>query len=256
VIDLHSHLLPDIDDGSRSVEQSVETLARLARDGVTHVALTPHLRAGDIVRHGEDMIAQREETLAMLEPAAPNPPLLSLGFEIMLDQELPEAALGDRRYAIAGTRYYLVEFSTAVVGTAATRVLEQIVAAGAIPLVAHPERYRSCTTELLAAWREAGARMQVDATTLTRASERGWRARQILRAGLADILAADNHGDSRTLRTGVQYLAQAGVGDVARLLAVENPAAILKDREPEQVPPVALQEGLLSRLKRFVSGEL
>lgn len=104
MIDLHSHLLPNIDDGSRSVEQSVTALRRFAEAGVQHVVLTPHLRASEIVQHGDDMVAQREETLAILGPEAPNPPILHQGFEIMLDEPMPAVALRDRRYALAGSR--------------------------------------------------------------------------------------------------------------------------------------------------------
>lgn len=254
MIDLHSHLLPNLDDGSRSVAQSVATLTRFAAVGVSHVVLTPHLRASEIERYGDDMIAQRDETLAMLVPEAPNPPELHLGFEIMLDQPMPPLALGDRRLSLAGSRYYLVEFPPAVAPDSATGVLEQIAHAGLIPLVAHPERYRACTVEVLVAWRRAGARTQVDATTLTDTTTRGRKARQFVAAGLADVLAADNHGDRRALQTGIDYLVGVGVADVAHRLSVENPLAVIEDREMRDVTPVKIEESLLERLKRFVRG--
>jgi protein-tyrosine phosphatase len=89
MIDLHSHLLPNLDDGSRSLEQSVRALTRFAEVGVSHVVLTPHLRASEIDQFGEDTIAQRDETLEILAPEAPNPPSLYLGFEIMVDLPMP-----------------------------------------------------------------------------------------------------------------------------------------------------------------------
>lgn len=254
MIDLHSHLLPNLDDGSRSLEQSVRTLTRFAEVGVSHVILTPHIRASEMEDYGEDMIAQRDETLAILTPEAPNPPKLHLGFEIMLDRPVPPPALGDRRYALAGSRYLLVEFSMVVVPDDATRMLEQVTAAGLIPLVAHPERYHACRVETIAAWKEVGARMQVDATTLTASNDRGRRARAIVRAGLADVLAADNHGDQRTLQTGVDFLSGAGAPDAAHRLTVENPLAVIEDLEMAPVGPVMLEETFLERLKRFVGG--
>jgi protein-tyrosine phosphatase len=254
MIDLHSHLLPNLDDGSRSVEQSVQTLARFAELGVSDVVLTPHLRASEIARHGEDMISQRNEMLEILAPAAPNPPQLHLGFEIMLDQPMPPLTLGDRRYSLAGSRYYLVEFHTTVVPESATKVLELISQTGVTPLVAHPERYRACRVDVIAAWRAVGAKMQVDATTLTRPTDRGRRARQILQAGLADVLAADNHGDRRAMPTGIDYLTGAGAPDVALRLALENPLAVIEDRDLKEVAPVKLEETLMERLKRFVKG--
>jgi protein-tyrosine phosphatase len=254
MIDLHSHLLPNLDDGSRSLEQSVRALTRFAEVGVSHVVLTPHLRASEIDQFGEDTIAQRDETLEILAPEAPNPPSLYLGFEIMVDLPMPPRALGDRRYSLAESKYYLVEFPMAVAPDYATRVLEQISEAGVIPLVAHPERYRACRVEAIAAWKAVGAKMQVDSTTLTTSSDRGRRARQILEAGLADVLAADNHGDQRTLQAGIDYVRSAGAPDVALLLTVENPLAVIEDREMREVAPVKLGETFLERVKRFVRG--
>ncbi len=254
MIDLHSHLLPSVDDGSRSVDQSVETLRRFAGEGVTDVVLTPHLRAGDVERHGEDSIDLRQETLDMLRPAAPATPRLHVGFEIMIDRPLPDGALADRRYGLAGSRYYLVEFPLTVVAEFATHALVRMVRAGVVPVVAHPERYTAGTVATVAAWRAAGARIQVDATTLTRRSERGRKARALVEAGLADVLAADNHGDRRVLTTGAAYLRRSGADDAAQLLTVYNPAAVLADDDMADPGAVRLAPGLLGALRRLVGG--
>ena len=95
-------------------------------------------------------------------------------------------------------------------------VLANIAKAGVIPLVAHPERYNGCDPDTIAAWRDVGAKMQVDATELTRPTVRGRRARQLLAAGLADVIAADNHGNRRVVTTGVEYLTEQGAGDQAQ----------------------------------------
>ncbi len=176
----------------------------------------------------------------------------------MLNQPLPTLATGDRRFALAGSRYYLVEFPLTVVGEFATSVLRQISQTGAVPLVAHPERYDACSPATVEAWRNAGARMQVDATTLTRPTTRGHRARQLVAGGLADLVAADNHGDRRTMVTAVRFLRDhstepAGTTEaaVARLTA-ENPRAVIDDAQMVDVPPVKIREGLLSRLRRVI----
>jgi protein-tyrosine phosphatase len=252
MIDLHNHLLPNVDDGSRSVDQSVDALRNFADHGVTDVVLTPHLRAGDVERHGEDCIDLRQEMLDILRPAAPAVPRLHLGFEIMIDRALPDAALVDRRYGLAGSRYYLVEFPLTVVAEFATHALERMARAGVVPVVAHPERYTAGTVAAVTAWRAAGARIQVDATTLTRRSERGRKARDLVEAGLADVLAADNHGDARVLRTGAEFLRRCGAGDLAELLTVRNPGAALADGDMVDPTAVRLTPGLLGALRRLV----
>jgi len=130
MIDIHSHLLPGVDDGSRSLAQSVGVLKLLADAGITDIVVTPHLRAGEIAARGEAAILVRDERLAELKAAAPPGIRLHAGFEIMLDRPLPPEALGDRRYALAGSRYYLVEFPLSVMGHLVADVLQVISAKG------------------------------------------------------------------------------------------------------------------------------
>jgi len=247
VIDLHCHLLPSIDDGSSSVEQSVGVLAQFSAQGVTDVVLTPHLNASTVARDGEAALGRRERAMLDLKGAAPPAPRLALGFEIMLDVPLPALALGDRRFSLAGSRYYLVEFPLSVVPQFAATVLHQMTRAGVIPIVAHPERYDACSPAAVREWRRAGARIQLDATTLTRPTSRGRRARALLAEGLADILAADNHGDRRSLETGAQYLQEHRCGAVVEHLTTRNPAAVIADGQMTDVPPASVVEGWIGR---------
>jgi protein-tyrosine phosphatase len=251
MIDVHCHLLPGIDDGSRSHARSVEVLTRFAAEGVTDVVLTPHLSASEAEARGAWRIAQRQRVLHELRAEAPAQPTLHVGFEIMLDEVLPAIITNDRRYALAGSRYYLVEFHPSVAADVSLGVLERVVAAGVVPIVAHPERYADGAPPVVAAWRETGARVQLDATTLTRPSARGVRARAYLAAGLADIIAADNHGDVRSLKAAVAYLTSHGHAEAARLLAVENPRAIVEDRPLAAVPPVRIRESWVAALTRL-----
>lgn len=252
MIDLHCHLLANVDDGSRSLEQSARVLAEFVAAGVTEVVLTPHLRAGSIPDEGEERIEIRDQALVALRGVAPATVTLHAGFEIMLDEPLPALALGDRRYALAASRYYLVEFPFAIVGQLATTILRQMVEGGVVPLVAHPERYSACSVATVADWRASGARIQVDATTLTRPTGRGQRARALVEAGLADVLAGDNHGDRRSIATGAAFLAEHRVPEVAGLLTGTNPRAALADGTMHPVPPARLARGIMERVRDWL----
>jgi hypothetical protein len=96
-----------------------------------------------------------------------------------------------------------------------------------------------------------GGVLQVDATTLTRPTRRGDLARRIVQEGLAHLLAADNHGDKRSLRAGRDYLDQRGAGEVARRLTVDNPRAILESRDVTPLGPTTLRLGLRERLRQW-----
>lgn len=252
MIDLHSHLLPAVDDGSRSVAQSVKVMTAMAAQGVTDVCLTPHLRAGQLAAVPP---ASHDEAFAALQAAAPALPRLHRGAEVMLDRPLPAREDGARRFTLGGTRYLLVEFPRMVAYDTVTIALTRVVEAGLMPLLAHPERYACCSPEAVARWRDLGARMQVDATTLLSTQSRGQRARGLVAAGLADILAADNHGDDRLIGTGRKFLEAQDGAQQAELLTVINPRAILADQPLVAVPPVEIRRTWMQRIRQLLEGE-
>ena len=247
MIDLHSHLLPGVDDGSRSVDQSVAVLERMQAAGVTDIVLTPHLEAS---RVSEGPPPDHDEAFAVLAVRIPPGIRVHRGAEVMLDRDLTPRAVQTRRITLGGTRYVLVEFTRMVAVRAASAALEHVVKSGLVPLLAHPERYGVCTPEVVRHWRQLGARIQVDANTLFQPTGRGNKARALVAEGLADVLAADNHGDSRSLADPYRRLVDAGAPDVADILMVTNPAAILAD-EPT-IDPLAC-EIKLPLFKRFRS---
>jgi protein-tyrosine phosphatase len=251
VIDLHCHLLPAVDDGSRSVDQSVKVLGVMAQQGVTDVCLTPHVQAG---RPEPGPAVAHERAFEALRVQAPAVPRLHRGAEVMLDRPITRALALARNVTLGGSRYMLVEFPRLVAHDTVTNALSQIFDQGLIPVLAHPERYSCCSVDAVRHWKSVGAKMQVDATTLLASQARGQRARQLVAEGLADILAGDNHGDDRTVATGARFLsAQDGAAQVD-LLVVQNPSAILADRPVAPVSPLRIRQSWMRRIKEFLEG--
>jgi tyrosine-protein phosphatase YwqE len=248
VIDLHCHLLPAVDDGSRSVDQSVRVLAHFAASGITDVCLTPHLLASQAsagIPEAHDRAFQR------LTAAAGDAVRLHRGAEVMLDRPLPPRAAENPAIRLAGTRYILVEFPRLVTAETVATALSHVVKLGLRPLLAHPERYSSCSVGAAQRWKAAGAVLQLDATTLLASQARGERARALLAAGLGDIVACDNHGDDRSLAPIRDALAGQGATGQAESLSERNPRAILEDRPLEPVEPVTLKLSFGSRIRRL-----
>lgn len=252
MIDLHCHLLPGVDDGSRSVAQSVRVLEAMQQNGVTAVCLTPHHSVGKLAR---GIPASHDKAFAQLKEVAPGAVVLHRGVELMLDRPVSDALLAHPEVRLAGTRYVLVEFTRLVAASAIANALRQITQLGLVPLLAHPERYVGCRPAAVEEWKAAGAVLQVDATTLLMSRTRGKRARELLAHGFADIMAADNHGDDRMLGTAYRYLCEQGGEAQAALLAHRNPAAILAEGPLEPVPSLALKIPLFARLKQFLGDE-
>jgi protein-tyrosine phosphatase len=251
VIDLHCHLLPSVDDGSRSVDQSVKVLEEMVRQGITDVCLTPHLPAG---RAELGPPAAHQRAFEALRAQAPAAPRLHRGAEIMLDRPITRPIALARNVTLGGSRYMLVEFPRLVPYDTVTKALTQVVELGLIPVLAHPERYSCCSPEAVRHWRSVGSKMQVDSTTLLAPQARGQRARQLVAEGLADILAGDNHGDERTVVTGAHFLKAQDGTEQAELLAVRNPSAILEDTALTPVPPIRIRQSWMSRIKEFLEG--
>ncbi len=252
MIDLHSHLLPGVDDGSRTVEQSVKVLGELAAQGVTDICLTPHMRSAHVAAGPPDA---HERAFQALLAQAPKSPRLYRGAEVMLDRPLAVDPDRIRRVTLGGTRYILVEFPRMVAFETVNIALARVVETGLVPLLAHPERYRCCSAEAVARWRGLGAVMQVDGPTLATSRARGQRARELVAAGLADIIAGDNHGDERSIAEGYRFLVAQDAVDQGHLLARHNPAAILADERPDPVPPVAIRSTWMQRLRQLIEGD-
>ncbi len=246
MIDLHSHLLPAVDDGSRSVEQSVAVLERLGAQGITDLALTPHLLASQAAQGTPPAHERAFQALAAQAPAAVK---LYRGAEIMLDRPLDPAIARDRVVTLNRSRYILVEFPRLVAAQTVEHALALVVAVGLVPLLAHPERYKCFHVDLARRWKGLGALLQVDGPTLLSTRPRGDRARALVAEGLADIAAGDNHGDDRSLKLAWDELLAHEGRLQADLLLTRNPRAILEDRATEPVKPLTWRFSLVDRMR-------
>jgi protein-tyrosine phosphatase len=249
VIDIHSHLLPGVDDGSADIATSVAVLARFAQHGLEVLVCTPHLEAS---RAQEAPYARHRELLAELIAAAPDKPELRLGWEIMLDR--PGCDLHAPHLSLGGARAVLVEFPRAYLPTGTSDELARIRRSGVVPVVAHPERYYGCTVDTVRAWRDAGAVIQTDATMLLARGPMTDLAKSLLAAGLIDCLASDNHGDRRSLAAARVWLEEMGADEHARILTHANAARVLADEPTLPVPPLPLVRGMVRRLRELLFG--
>ena len=247
MIDIHTHLLPAVDDGSPNADHSTMVIDRMAREGVRAIVCTPHLNAS---RAGSAPFDEHAVLLARLRRTAPDNVELYHGFEIMLDTSVVD--LLDERLGLAGSHARLVEFPRRGLPPDAADQLHDIRSQGLVPVVAHPERYQGCTTETIAAWRGIGAVIQCDAMALLGAGPMTDFAREMLGAGQVDILASDNHGDRRSLATAVLWLTEIGAAQQAAILTTENPALLLHDRSLQVVAPVSFQRGVFERLRELI----
>ena len=249
MIDIHTHLLPGVDDGSPSPDVSIPVLERFATDGVQLVVCTPHL---DASRAAQAPYERHQEILAALRARAAVSPELRLGWEIMLDT--PGVDLRDHRFGLGGSSAVLVEFPRMMVPPNAADELFRLRMSGIVPVLAHPERYWGCTTGRVEEWRRVGAVIQMDVAGLFASGPQAALAASMLEEGLVDVLASDTHGDSRALLPAQQWLLEIGAREAADLLTRRNAAHLLADRPLEPVPAIERRRGMFGRLKELLLG--
>jgi protein-tyrosine phosphatase len=250
MIDIHTHLIPGVDDGSKSIEASLEVLQRFARDGVTTVVCTPHL---DASRAHQAPHAEHEEIFARLAAASTRPPELRRGWEILLD--VPGADLSDSRLGLGGSTARLVEFARLGLPANADKDLSRIRESGLVPVVAHPERYWGCTPDVVARWKAAGAVIQMDVTAILRRGGPHRLAEELLTKGLVDLFASDTHVDRRTLAIARDWLSGVTSVENVHLLTVENARRLLADEPTIPVWPIQPRRSMVRRLGELVFGK-
>ena len=229
MIDLHSHVLPGLDDGAADLDEALAICQAAADDGIEVLAGTPHVRAHDYPTTAQQM----ENAFAALSAAAEGILRLVPGGELDLE-ELRRPVEELRRFALAGNpRYLLVE--TPYLGwplDIGDRFFE-LRASGITPVLAHPERNADVQQrpELLEPLVSTGTLVQVTAGSLD--GRLGRRAQSsvaaLLQRELVHLVASDGHAPS--VRAIGMRAAADSLGDdaLARWLTVEMPRAIVDD---------------------------
>lgn len=253
VIDLHCHLLPGIDDGPGTMDESVAMARAFVAAGTERVAVTPHV-SWDHPHVTADAIAAGVEALRGALDDAGVPLDVVPGAEIALSRAGDLDAEALRSLALGDGPWLLVEppFSPSLAGIEA--VIDALLLGGHRLLLAHPERSPSLAKdpERLRPYVDAGMLCQVTAGSLTgefgRTVQRA--ARQMVDHGLAHVLASDAHDALRRPPGMAEAAAALGDPELAAWLTTRVPAAIVAGAPiPERpVRDAPRRGGLLTRL--------
>jgi protein-tyrosine phosphatase len=251
VIDLHCHLLPRIDDGPTSLDESVEFARSMSEQGVQTVVATPHVRPDHPGVVPIELASRCDELRARLEAAGIELELLP-GGELDLSTGL-EMETSDLRLVSLGQRgrVLLVETPYAPLVTLFEEALDRLRFAGFEVLLAHPERNPTFQRdpERLMALVRRGLLVQVTASSLTRRPRESRSARlahQLIADGFAHVIASDAHGLGHIARESLAdgvAAARRRVGSLADWMATEAPAAILAGEIPSPPPGESTRRG-------------
>lgn len=199
IIDIHSHLIFGVDDGAKTLEDSIKTINLLEKLNIKKVICTPHLCHGDM----EHIKAIKENYLKVREIAKQKNIDLYLGSEILITSETTNLLLKKRLRSLDGKKYVLVEFkrNENMDEDKAIALLEDIIDIGYRPILAHPELYLNYRNiKFIKKLKEIGILLQLDASSILRkkTSRKIYKySKKLLKNKLIDIIASDNHSNEK-----------------------------------------------------------
>ena len=260
MIDIHCHILPDLDDGSDSLETSLAMAEAAIAQGVTHVIGTPHANSAypfvpALIRERRDEIQARVAGRLTI----------ATGCDFHLSYENVEALRAEpARFTLNQKNYLLVEFANFSLPASLDQTLHQLQLLGIHPIITHPERNPLIRSQLerLWGWLRQGCFVQVTAQSITGGF--GRRAQEVadtlLDAGAIHFVASDAHNVTTRplqLRPAYDIVAERKGSEVAQALFEENPRAVFEGSPLPYVPaPPEMKsprdsEGSSVRRKRF-----
>lgn len=230
MVDVHCHILPQVDDGAKSWEVSLEMCRMAAQDGITHIVATPH--ANNEFSYNREA---HEKLLNELRERTPGPLEFSLGCDFHFSYEnVEDARAHPDRYAISGTKYMLIELSDYSIPPSISSNMSQLNAAGLTPILTHPERNALLQhrPEVVLDWADAGCVIQVTASSVTGFWGRVARkaAHWLIEHDAVHVIATDAHDTKHRpplLSEARDVVADWADQDVAKALFEENPQAIV-----------------------------
>jgi len=201
IADIHCHILPGIDDGSRDMEETIRMLQTASAEGITHIIATPHYKAGRGCAESETIKKLLDKTRQ--EAAKHNLDIqLYSGNEVFYASELGDRFQSGRICTLNDSKYVLVEFSPMDSFNYIRNGLDEIIGMGYKPVLAHIERYECIVKhpEYAEDLRALGVGIQVNASSITGEVGRTIKkfVHRLLEDGLVDYVGTDAHSaDSR-----------------------------------------------------------
>lgn len=238
MIDIHNHLIPNIDDGSDSLELSRRLLKAAASEGITEVCITPHF-----MKHGPFNV-KKKELLELFESFKEETKdiniKLYLGNELYIDPELDELLLNDEICTMNESRYVLVEFPFEEYRREYDEYLYNISLEYQI-IIAHPERYHYVKKDhdFVKRWLNEGYILQSNTTSLSSSDSRRV-IYDLLSKGRLSLMASDAHNEYRPLSMieAYDHIARKFNEEVAEYLMNINPKCVIENEPVKRIKPV------------------
>lgn len=232
IYDIHTHILPMVDDGAASIREALAIIEEESEQGVGGIMLTPHFREKIFETDIEVICRRYEELLDAASELYPEMDL-RLGCELHVLSDM-EGILEGRKYStLNNSDYILLEFSGADTADYIREKTREVIRLGYRPILAHIERYPALTKNmiLIEMLREFGAAMQINADSVLgeNSSQEKKFCHKLLKREMADFVASDVH-NMTTRRSNIgraaDLIEEKYGRDYAERLFIKNPSEL------------------------------
>jgi protein-tyrosine phosphatase len=229
MIDLHSHILPGLDDGAQTLEESLEMVRMAEKDGIEKMVATPHLFRGDFIREDFEIIENKRSELSQALRANHIQVEVFAGAEVHISHNLVSHIMQNREHlTLHKSSYMFVEFPSDHVFSGVKNLFFELMSEGIKPIIAHPERNSVFVHNptLLYELVQMGGLAQANSGSFSglygkHAEEAAFR---FLGLNLVHFVASDCH----STRSIVPWLSEA-VAKAEMILGKEKAQALVKD---------------------------
>ncbi|MBQ9314247.1 MAG: hypothetical protein IJ220_04490 [Clostridia bacterium] len=236
MIDIHNHIIYDVDDGSKSIEQSIRMIKAAKEVGFDEICFSPHYME-DGYKTKRDILAQKVELIKEALKKENIDVKLNLGEEIFIFPELPDNL--EKIVPLNDTRYILMELPLVEEVSYVEDVIYRLLSYGKIPIIAHPERYLvsskdfSYVENLL----QKGALLQININSLIGyyGKEAKEIATKLLKKNMVQFIGSDAHSSAgyNAIPQSMSALKKIISEDKIKELTEINPRKVLNNEEIE-----------------------
>lgn len=240
MIDIHTHILPGLDDGAADIYDSLEMAALAYESGTRVIAATPHCNVPGAYTNyfGREYRRVFERTKEIIQKEIPGITLLA-GMEVFATEELPRLLTEGMIFPVNRTRYVLMEFDFMEDPDFADEIIRRVMEVRAVPLIAHAERYEFVQDDpdTAARWKQAGCAIQINKGSFmgrfgTAAKKTAY---ELIRRDLAAAVASDAHSPVRRttcMADAYDHLRYEYSREYLDLLFKRNPGNICNGAKP------------------------
>jgi len=220
MIDIHTHIIPGLDDGPETLSQSLELINNLKNEGIDQIVATPHFYPAFFP---DSTIENRDKKLKDLKSITDVD--IFPGFEVMFDEDISQLS----SYTMNNTQYILVEFSRFSTIDGISNAIKFIHTKGLRPIIAHIERY-TLNEEAIEILRLRGALIQTNADFIINNFR---KIKGIVTKGLIDFVASDIHPFREPLIKKAYNNVKSLSDEIAERIFVINPKSIISKKTNE-----------------------